>query len=64
MREGVGRKGAFLLGPQCTVASASSAGLGILWGRHRAQREGRNVQERTNTKSEFLAAPGDDDSFW
>lgn len=64
VREGAGRTGAFLLGPQCTVASSSSAGLGILWGRHGAQTEGRKVQKRTNIKSEFLAAPGDDDSFW
>lgn len=66
---GSGKDGAFLLGPQCTVARTlqdweSSAGLGILWGRHGAQTEGRKVQKRTNAKSEFLAAPGDDDSFW
>lgn len=39
-------------------------GLKILWGRHGAGTEGRKVQERTNTRSEFLAAPGDNDSFW
>lgn len=54
----------FCLGPRCTAAGSSPAGLGILWGRHGAQTEGRKVQERINTKSEFLAAPGDDDSFW
>lgn len=51
--------------PRCTaVAGSSSAGLEILWGRCGARAEGRKAQKRINTKSEFLAAPGDNDSFW